>query len=265
MQNPVTIVTAFFDINRERRGDGRSIDEYKEWIQKTLQLNCNLYVITESKFRDFFIENRPKEYPMQLKIMNFSDSHYHTYLNRMNEIVTSSQYKSRISYPTRVECVLPEYNVIQYSKFHYLELAIEENPFQTEFFFWMDAGASRFFGNMNLSRPFPSADGISQSVRAYPDLFFAQQRPDLKQYRFDENFLWKADNLVYGGMFGGKNTVVKQIAQSVEKIFVEELLAKSIVNNEQLVLALVWRLFPHLFALCVEPRSPMVLLHHLSK
>ena len=38
-----------------------------------------------------------------------------------------------------VECVLPEYNIIQYSKFHCLELAIDYNIFQSEHFFWMDS------------------------------------------------------------------------------------------------------------------------------
>ena len=50
--NPVTLVTAFFDINRADRGDGRTIDEYKEWLKKTLQLNCNLFIVTEEKITD---------------------------------------------------------------------------------------------------------------------------------------------------------------------------------------------------------------------
>ena len=45
LQNPVTIVTAFFDINREDKGDGRKLNEYLEWIKKTLQVNCNLFVV----------------------------------------------------------------------------------------------------------------------------------------------------------------------------------------------------------------------------
>ena len=64
-----TFVTAFFDIQRSERGDGRTIEEYLVWIQKTLQLNCNLYVFTESKFENFFRENRPAEYPMHLVVI----------------------------------------------------------------------------------------------------------------------------------------------------------------------------------------------------
>ena len=46
MENPVTIVTAFFDINREEKGDGRKIDDYLNWMKVTMQLNCNMFIIT---------------------------------------------------------------------------------------------------------------------------------------------------------------------------------------------------------------------------
>ena len=51
--NNVTLVTAFFDIGRELNGDGRKLADYLEWIKKTLQLNCNLFIVTEKKFVDF--------------------------------------------------------------------------------------------------------------------------------------------------------------------------------------------------------------------
>ena len=57
-----TIVTAFFDINREKKGDGRTIKDYLTWFNKTLQLNCNMYIVTEEKFKNFVKENRPKNY-----------------------------------------------------------------------------------------------------------------------------------------------------------------------------------------------------------
>ena len=65
-------------------------------------------------------------------------------------------------------------------------------------------------------------------------------------------------------MFGGSKEIIQEISKMVEEIFVEELLKKGIVNNEQLVLALAWRKKSHLFALCVEHRSPMFLLKILS-
>jgi len=267
MNQTATIVTAFFDIGREQRGDGRKITDYLSWIQKTLQLNCQLYIITEEKFRAFFEENRPVKYKDKtiIKVIKFSDSHYYKYLDRMRAIVETPEYRARIAYPNRVECVLPEYNVIQYSKFDYLRMAIEENPFGSEYFFWLDAGASRFFNQIDVSRPFPSPAGL-QVIQASGDRFIAQARHDLAEYPIDETqFIWTADNLMFGGMFGGKTSVVLEMGKLLDKTFVEKMLDQGCVNNEQLTLALIWNKEHDKFVLCRHMSQPIALLAILGK
>jgi hypothetical protein len=257
MQNPITIVTAFFDINRETKGDGRKITEYKEWIQKTLQLNCNLYVVTEEKFKNFFVENRPKQYPMKIKIMDFKESYYYKYYDTMKNIIQSDYYKQRIKDPLRVECLLPEYNIIQYSKFHYLKIAIEENPFKNDYFFWMDAGCSRFFLDVDVSKPYPSQNVITY-LNNNPNKFIIQKRRDLEYFPIDDNFIWKSDNLLSGGIFGGDIAVINKIAEYVENIVINTMFSNRNINNEQLALAIVWKKYPELFFLTES--SPY---HHL--
>jgi len=248
MQNPVTIVTAFFDINRETKGDGRKISEYKDWIQKTLQLNCNLYVVTEERFKDFFIENRPKQYPMEIKIIDFKESYYYKYYDRMKEILESNYYKNKILHPNRVECVLPEYNIIQYSKFDYLKIAMKENPFQSDYFFWMDSGCSRFFLDVDISASYPSQNVIA-FLKNNPNKFIIQKRHDLEYFPIDENFIWKSDNLLYGTMFGGDVAVINKISECVEDVLTNIMFANMNVNNEQLALAITWKKHPELFFL----------------
>jgi hypothetical protein len=266
--NPTsTIVTAFFDIGREQRGDGRKLNEYLDWIQKTLKLNCYLYIVTEEKFRTFFEENRPSEYKDKtfIKIIQFSDSHYYRYIDQMRAIVGTPEYKARIAYPNRVECVLPEYNVIQYSKMDYLRMAIEENPFGSEYFFWLDAGASRFFNQIDVSRPFPSSTGV-KIIQGSGDRFIAQGRYDLGTYPIDERqFIWTADNLMFGGMFGGKASVVLEMGRLLDETFVKKMLDQGCVNNEQLVLALIWNKSHDKFALCRHMSQPIALLAILGQ
>jgi hypothetical protein len=248
MTNPVTIVTGFFDIEREHRGDGRSVKEYKEWLKQTLQLNCNLFIVTEEKFRCFFMDYRPATYATTLKIIDFKDSYYYQFRDAMKKILDDPIYQSKIADPNRVECVLPEYNVIQYSKFHYLQMAIEENPFQSTSFFWMDAGCSRFFMDVNISVSYPSPT-IHEFLKQNPDRFVIQKRHDLEYYPIDDDFVWKSVNLVSGGMFGGGKNVVLKIAGLVETVFRAKMLAKNNVNNEQLALAMVWKEYPDYFTL----------------
>ena len=262
--NNVTIVTAFFDIGRELNGDGRKLTDYLDWIKKTLQLNCNLFIVTEAKFVDFMRANRPAEYNTFIKEDTLANASYYKYLPRMREILNSPEYKQRIAYPQRVECTLPEYNVIQYSKFGWLEAAIQANPFQSDYFFWMDAGISRFFYNLNIQQPYPTSVRMAGIFKNQPDTFIIQQREDLQHYNINDQFIWKADNLFKGGMFGGKQTAVLKISAEVEKVFVSEMLDKNNVNNEQLALALLWRKQPDLFTVIPDiNKHPCAILHIL--
>jgi hypothetical protein len=219
-----------------------------DWIKRTLQLNCNLFIVTEEKFRVFFEENRPKEYSTVIKIIDFKDSYYYKFYDIMKEILESNEYKIKIKHPNRVECKLPEYNIVQYSKFHYLQMAIQENPFNSEYFLWTDAGISRFFLDVDLNKKYPSNNG-QYILEQTKDKFIIQKRNDLYSYPLDDNFVWKSDNLLSGGMFGGSAFIIKRIGELVEKVFIEKMLNKGNINNEQLGLALVWKDNKELFYL----------------
>ena len=248
----MTIVTAFFDIHRDTKGDGRTLGEYMQWMEKTLQLNCNLFIVTEAKLVPFMKAKRPQAYILEDTLENAS---YYKYLPRMREILESEAYKQRIAYPKRVECILPEYNVIQYSKFGWLEEAIRINPFQSDTFYWMDAGISRFFGELDLTLPYPRS--------IHTDQFIIQPREDIWSYPIDDSFIWKADNLFKGGMFGGKANTVSILSKKVEEVF-QYMLSQHNVNNEQLAIALVWKRYPDLFHLVSTNRSPCDVLLYLS-
>lgn len=251
-----TIVTALFDINREKKGDGRKIKEYLNWFSKTLKLNCNLFIVTEEKFKDFILKNRNKEYKTYILIEKLEDAKYYRYLDRMKIILESIDYRKKIAYPDRVECKLPEYNIIQYSKFGWLEKAININIFDSQYFFWMDAGLSRFFERKKLNKPYPQKE-------LKIDKFIIQGRKNLSKFNIDENFKWSADNLLKGGIFGGRKDVIIKISQLLEEKFNSEMLEQNNVNNEQLCLAYVWKENKDLFHIIENDRHPAFVFHWL--
>jgi hypothetical protein len=240
-----TIVSAFFDIDRETRGDGRRLDDYMQWIKQTLQLNCNLYIITESRFIDFMKSARPAEYMHKtvFKADTLENAMFYKYRDRMNDIMQSADYKRRIMHPGRVECILPEYNIIQYSKFGWLLDAINENPFQSDVFFWMDIGISRFFESMDLAREYPNPLALERLLLANnnSDGFIIQKRHDLDTFNIDNNIIWRSDNLMKGGMFGGTLECISKISSNIELVFQEQMLDKGSVNNEQVALSLIYK------------------------
>jgi hypothetical protein len=246
------MVTAFFDIHRDTKGDGRTLDEYMQWIEKTLQLNCNLFIVTEAKFVPFMIAKRPSCYATYILEDTLENASYYKYLPRMKEILESDAYKQRIAHPQRVECVLPEYNVIQYSKFGCLEQAMRLNPFYTDHFFWMDAGISRFFLDVDVSLPYP---------RIIPsDKFIIQKRFDLETFSMD---IWKADNVLKGTMFGGHKESVLVVSTKVEEMF-QNMLSQDNVNNEQIALAMVYHANKDLFFIVDDSNVHLQLFKYLS-
>ena len=133
------IITSLFDIQRDTKGDGRTINDYLLWFSKTLKLNCDMVIYTEEKFEDFVKENRKNtSSKTYIKIQKLDD-----------------QYLQKIKDPKRIECYLPEYNVIQYSKFGWLKNSSDELT-NYDFYFWMDAGCSRFFDNVNINLKWPN-------------------------------------------------------------------------------------------------------------
>jgi hypothetical protein len=110
----------------------------------------------------------------------------------------------------------------------------------------MDAGCSRFFMDVDVSRPYPSHQ-MNSFLQQNPDKFIIQKRHDLEYYPIDDSFVWKSDNLLYGTMFGGGKEIVLKIAELVEHVFLHKMLANQNVNNEQLALAMVWKEYPDYF------------------
>jgi hypothetical protein len=255
MEPTITIVTAVFDVNF---GDG-------QWIQKMLQLNCNLYVVTEEKHKDFILQNRPQQYPMEIKVIDFKDSHYYKYYDRIKEIVESDYYKNKIENPNRIECTSPEYNILQYSKYNYMNMAAEANPFQSIMFFWLGSSSSEYLDNMVLSSQFPSKIGINR-VKSQKKILFTQDN-NLYKYNIDDEFIWKSDKLLYNEILGGDAEVLQIIAEKMENIFVEDMLNNNNVNDESIALVLVWnktQLNKVLFALCNHLTHRMFLMKILS-
>lgn len=68
----IRVITALFDIGREKDGDGRSIDQYLEWFSKTLELNSYMEIYTEEKFVDF-IEKRRDPNLTNIIVQNLED------------------------------------------------------------------------------------------------------------------------------------------------------------------------------------------------
>ena len=151
-----TIVTALYDINRDKKGDGRTFDEYLTWFKGTLKVKSPMVIFVDESLKEFVEENR-KGLPTKIITEPLEEVPYYHLNDRIQEVMDDDNYKSKIGAPDRVECKLSLYNVIIYSKFLWVKRVIEDNPFDSEYFMWMDAGLSRFFEShdVDVRNPYP--------------------------------------------------------------------------------------------------------------
>jgi len=243
----VEVITALFDIGRDKIGDGRTIQKYLEWFEKTLQLNTTMTIYIESQFYDFVRSKRSSE-NTQIIVQNLEDVPFYNWKETIEGIITDPLYKSKMSDLNRVECINPLYNVIQYSKFGWIKNAIEINKFDSDYFMWMDCGCSRFFGNVDVTRPWPNLEKIS------PDKFLIQGNENTSKYLPNlniEEYIWDNNCTTVGTLFGGGKLIMLDVHKKINEIFKENMIDKNCVNNEQFALSIMLKKYPEIFNLIV--------------
>ena len=251
MRNDVTIVSALFNIEREGM-DGRDWEEYLKWFEVTLQLKCNMTVFVTEDIVDFVKEKRG-ELPTEIVVQSIDDIPYYHLKDQIQEILDSEEYKEKMLDPNRIECKHAIYSIIQYSKFQWIKQAIQSSSNESNYYLWLDAGASRFLGGIDLSKPYPSdhgmefLEGMGESSLFqincinYHDLYAAKELPI--------DYLWDNRSYVNGHMFGVHKNVIPQLCKRVEDLLLNKLIAVGNVNNEQIALGYLIKKFSDEFTI----------------
>ena len=254
------LVTALYDINRETKGDGRSISEYLIWLEQTLKLKCDLTVFTEKKFEDFVKRHRNNGYDCEVVVCNFDEIPFYKYNEKIKNIIFSENYKFKMKDTNRIECYLSEYNVIQYSKFDWITDVINRHN-NYDFYFWIDAGISRFFGDFDLKNPWPNIKKIEKDkITIQGNNNFLQKFNTLDV----NNYIWDNNCLMSGGIFGGGKDVMLHLNQEVNE-FVYFLFQNECFNNEQFAFPVIMKKNSNMFnVVTIFDGTPMPIFKFLS-
>lgn len=251
MNNQFVIVSSLFNIRREGM-DGRTWDEYLKWFDVTLKLNCPMILfVTEDVLE--FVKERRKDTPTVVLVQTIEQIPYYYLKDQIDGVISSEEYKNKIKDPDRIECQHSLYSIVQYSKFKWMEIAINENPFNSKFFFWMDAGGSRFFEDYDLSQSYPSINGII-ALEGMGDQFVLQM--NMEYYKdlanastLTKDYLLDNRSYVLGSMFGGTKDALLKVGKDIENVFINDMLMNGFVNNEQIALGYLAKTNPDDFAI----------------
>ncbi len=143
-----TIVTALYDIGRDNwEKFTQSYGGYIHWMERTLSLDSNIVIYTESKFYEEIKRYRLK-YDPQLEKTIFVIQEldqltaYKLYNQKLEELMFSDEFKSKAHFDVP-EMTKPLYNVIMFNKVFWLKHCVENKFFDNDMVIWADAGGLR--------------------------------------------------------------------------------------------------------------------------
>lgn len=244
----VTLVTSLYDIGRSKL-DGRTWDEYLGWFSKTLKLKSPMVVFVDESLSDFVKQNR-NGLPTKIVEEPIEKIPYYYLKDKMDSVIESEEYKSKIFDSNRIECKSSLYNIIQYSKFRWVKKTVDENYFQTDYFLWVDAGLSRFFYDINLNNSYPGENAV-QSLMEIKDKVliqvFLSYYPNLANSKeLTEDYLIDNRSYIMGGMFGAGKESINKLCSIIDDTLVK-MIDNNIINNEQIVIGYLYKKHPELF------------------
>jgi hypothetical protein len=136
----LTCVSAYFPVKNKHD------NKYLKWFENTLSINCPYVFFTNSKYIDIIKKYR-KHLPTYYVDCEIED--FFTYKYR-NQMITH-----------QIHCPSVELNLIWNEKIFMIKKAYEINPFNSEWFQWIDAGICTYRDNLPPNITFPNINKLN--------------------------------------------------------------------------------------------------------
>jgi hypothetical protein len=253
------LVTALYDIDREKKGDGRAISDYLKWISETLKLKSSITLFTESKFEEQIKQFLKRRTDCNVIIEEFNELPFYKKNDEIKKILQSDFYKQKMKDTKRIECYMSEYNVIQYSKFDWLERVILSEP-DFDYYFWIDAGISRFFDGFDTNKNWPNTKVIKDKIIIQGNYNFINLFDNMEK----KEYIWDNRCMLSGGLFGGTKNKMIFLKNEIHNQ-VNFLIQENCFNNEQILFPIILKDNPELFDIFINyEHKPMPIFKYLS-
>jgi len=236
--SPLTCVSGFWSI-KNKHGN-----KFLDWFKNTLKINCP-YVFFSTKEGIELIKTYRLNLPTYYIECNIAD--FYTYKYKAN----------MLTHP--IHCPSVELNLIWHEKMCLMEKAQQLNPFQSDFFCWVDAGVCVYRDRAPPPHPFPNLAKLNTLPQ--DKFIYAVSNP------------WNASavaNMSYYHHISGtayllhRNIIPRFAAMYkhyLERIFTNNNINKRTLWTDQVILTHMFNAFPHKFyKLCEGYGTPVLAL-----
>jgi len=214
LEKNLTVVTGLWNINRP----GRDFNHYIENFKKFLDIPIKMFIYIPKEYEYLVWEKRNKENTF-VKIYELEDvkSLYSPFWDKTQEIRTTEKWLNKTGeggwLKTSPQAISEWYNPIVQSKMFMLNDVTIWNPFDTEYFIWLDAGITntvyekQFTENRVLDKLLPLLESFL--FLSYP----YEAREEIHGFDIEAMNNLSGDEVKYvcrGGLFGGRKEIINQ-------------------------------------------------------
>jgi hypothetical protein len=247
MNKDLTIVTGLWDISRP----GRSFDHYIQHFNHFLDIDANLFIYIPQEYEHLVWAKRSKENTF-VKIYELDDIKklYSPFWDKTQQVRTDPEWLD-LTGPGGWLRESPQaanewYNPIVMSKMFMLHDVTLWNPFDTEYFIWLDAGITntvyeKFFTEHKV------LDKITNHLNPFLFLSYPYSATDeIHGFKFEEINKYcdtTAEWVCRGGLFGGTKKAIHD-ANGLYYSLVDKSLSQGLMGTEESIFLIMSYLEP---------------------
>ncbi|MCB1711496.1 MAG: hypothetical protein KDH96_03165 [Candidatus Riesia sp.] len=247
-----TIVSGLWDLGRKDLSNGfeRNFDHYLNNFSKLLSLDVNLYLFIPKELEDFVWSKR-KTNNTVVKILEIEDilnNYFKEHYDKVNKIRTTPEWflqtgeEGWLKYSP--QAALPNYNPVVMSKMFMLNDVSIYNPFDSDYFYWIDGGITNTVG-LDLLENMYALDNLDSIWLSYPyesnDEIHGFTRKGMNEY-CNVEFV---NYVVRGGFFGGDRNTINQI-NGIYYSYLVRTLDSGYLGTEESIFTIIAHNYPDL-------------------
>lgn len=248
VKNSLTIVTGLWNIGRDNISDSfkKKYDDYREKFSDLLKTDVNMYIFIDPSDEEFVWKYRNKENTI-INTMSLNDiKEWFNFTDITNEIRKDEDWLSQASWLRESpQATLELYNPIVMSKMFMLNNVTIWNPFNSEYFFWIDAGITNTvsYGYFTHDKVFNNLPDFINTNNDFVFLTYPYIGGE-EIHGFERGAIaryCKTDYVEYvcrGGFFGGKKRRINEI-NGLYYSYLNSSLAEGFMGTEESVFTII--------------------------
>lgn len=246
----LTLTTGLWNLNRP----GRDFSHYIEHFKNFLDIPCNMYIYIQKEYEHIVWEKRSPENTF-VRIFELEDIKklYEPFWDKTQEIRQNPDWLNMTGpggwLPGSPQAVLEMYNPVVMSKMFLLHDSKVVNPFNTDYFLWLDAGITNTVYDKYLIDN-RVLDKIIPHLETFLFLSYPYDATD-EIHGFDFKAMnhyakRKVEYVCRGGMFGGHKEYLTQ-ANGMYYGLLLETLNSGYMGTEESIFSIMANLQPHIY------------------